>query len=98
MKAFDRRRFLQTLAAGSAAFTTPGLYAEILKETVALGDGPFYPDKMPLDTDNDLIVINDSVTPSVGEITYLTGRVMTKSGEAIRNAFIEIWSTDVNGS
>src|SRR2546422_429070 len=46
----NRRRFLQALALGSGAYTTPGLFAEVLKETVKLGDGPFYPDKMPLDT------------------------------------------------
>jgi protocatechuate 3,4-dioxygenase, beta subunit len=95
---FDRRRFLRTLAAGSAAYTVPGLFASALKETLALGDGPFYPDKMPLDTDNDLLVINESLTPSVGEITHLTGRLLSKSGEPIRNGFIEIWQTDVNGS
>ena len=95
---FDRRRFLKALAASPAAFTTPGLFADVLKQTVALGDGPFYPDKMPLDTDNDLVLINDSSTPCVGEITHLTGRLLTKSGEPIRNGFIEIWQTDTNGS
>src|ERR1044072_4059778 len=94
----NRRRFLQTLALGSAAYTTPGVFAEMLKETVKLGDGPFYPDKMPLDTDNDLILINEASTPSLGEITHLTGRLLSQSGEPIRNSFIEIWQTDVNGS
>src|SRR5947208_3608341 len=51
-----RRRFLQSLGAGAgmALFTTPGLYAETLKVTASTTEGPFYPDKMPLDTDNDL--------------------------------------------
>ena len=93
-----RRRFLQTLAAGSSAYTVPGLFAEALHQTIGLGEGPFYPDKMPLDTDNDLITINDGITPAVGEITYLSGRLMNKSGEAIRNGYIEIWQTDTNGS
>ncbi len=39
-------------------------------------EGPFYPDKLPLDTDNDLIIVNDGITPAVGEITHLTGRVL----------------------
>ena len=26
-------------------------------------EGPFYPNKLPLDTDNDLLVINDGITP-----------------------------------
>ena len=37
---------------------------------------------MPLDTDNDLIVINDSITPAVGQITHLTGHVLTLDGPA----------------
>ena len=41
-----------------------------------LTEGPFYPDKLPLDTDNDLIIVNDHVTPAVGEITHLTGRIL----------------------
>jgi protocatechuate 3,4-dioxygenase, beta subunit len=95
----DRRRFLQALtAAGLAAFTTPGAYAQQLIETGTTTEGPFYPDKLPLDTDNDLIVINDSITPGVGEITHLTGRVLTKSGQAVRNAFVEVWQVDQTGS
>jgi protocatechuate 3,4-dioxygenase beta subunit len=61
-------------------------------------EGPFYPDKLPLDTDNDLLVINDSITPAVGEITHLTGRVLNSNGEPIRNAFVEIWQVDNNGA
>jgi protocatechuate 3,4-dioxygenase beta subunit len=95
----DRRRFLQGLtAAGLAAFTTPGVFAQQLVETGTTTEGPFYPDKLPLDTDNDLLVINDSITPAVGEITHLTGRVLTKSGQAVRNAFVEIWQVDQTGS
>ena len=50
-----RRGFLQGLTLGLAAFTTPGLFAETLKTTASTTEGPFYPDKMPLDTDNDLL-------------------------------------------
>ena len=45
---------------------------------------PVYPDRLPLDTDNDLIIINDKITPAVGEITRLTGRVLDASGSPIR--------------
>ena len=61
-------------------------------------EGPFYPDKMPLDTDNDLLILNDSLTPAVGEITHLHGKVLSKSGEPLRNAFVEIWQTDAGGN
>ena len=95
----NRRQFLQGLtAAGLAAFTTEGVFAQRLVETAALAEGPFYPDKLPLDTDNDLLIINDAITPGVGDITHLTGRVLTKSGQPMRNAFVEIWQVDNRGS
>ena len=95
----DRRRFLQGLtAAGIAAFTTRGVFAQQLAETARATEGPFYPDKMPLDTDNDLLILNDAITPAVGDITHLTGRVLTPSSQPIRNAFVEIWQADQTGS
>ena len=94
----SRRRLLQALVAGAGTYTVPGLFAEILKTTSNLGEGPFYPDKMPLDTDNDLLVVNEGITPAVGEIAYVSGRVLTKSGEPLRNGYVEIWQTDTNGS
>jgi protocatechuate 3,4-dioxygenase, beta subunit len=95
----NRRHFLHGLtAAGIATYTTPGLFAQQLVDTATTTEGPFYPDKLPLDTDNDLIIINDGVTPAVGEITHLTGRVLSKSGQPVRNAFVEIWQVDRTGS
>ena len=73
----NRRELLRNAAFGAAALTTPGLFAEMLTATAPFTEGPFYPDKLPLDTDNDLLVINDSITPAVGEITHLSGRVLT---------------------
>jgi protocatechuate 3,4-dioxygenase, beta subunit len=93
----DRRRFLATLALGTAAFTVRGAFAEQLARTVAQTEGPFYPDRLPLDTDNDLIVVNDGITPAVGEITHLSGRVLDETGAAIRNAIVEIWQCDSEG-
>jgi protocatechuate 3,4-dioxygenase beta subunit len=93
-----RRLFLQGLAAGAAFFSVSGAFAEELVRTPAQTEGPFYPDKMPLDTDNDLLIINDSITPAVGEITHLSGRILDAHGEPIRNAVVEIWQVDHNGS
>lgn len=93
----SRRRFLQSAAFGAAAFTTHGLFAAELTRTPRLTEGPFYPDKLPLDTDNDLLIINDGITPAVGEITHLTGKLLSPSGEPIRNALVEIWQCDANG-
>jgi protocatechuate 3,4-dioxygenase beta subunit len=94
----SRRRFLGGVAFATAALATPGLWAEELVRTPAQTEGPFYPDHLPLDTDNDLIVINDKLTPAVGEITYLSGRVLDAKGEPVRNATVEIWQVDSKGA
>jgi len=94
-----RRRFIRSLAFGTAAsFTVPGLFAEDLTITPRATEGPFYPDKLPLDTDNDLLILNDSITPAVGEVTYLSGRLLDARGEPVRGAVIEIWQCDQNGA
>jgi protocatechuate 3,4-dioxygenase, beta subunit len=94
----DRRRFL----GGSLAFglgltgfgMARGAFAEELARTPRVTEGPFYPPHLPLDTDNDLLIINDSITPAVGAITHLSGRILSPSGEPIRNAVVEIWQCD----
>ncbi len=94
----SRRMFMKGLALGAAAFTTPGLFADELVRTPAQTEGPFYPDRLPLDTDNDLIVINNALTPAVGEITHLGGRILSASGSPLRNAVVEIWQVDNHGA
>jgi protocatechuate 3,4-dioxygenase beta subunit len=94
-----RRLFLHRAAlATGALFTVPGAFAEALTLSPRMTEGPFYPDKLPLDTDNDLLIINDRITPALGEITHLTGRVLTASGAPLRNAVVEIWQCDQNGA
>lgn len=94
-----RREFLRRATLGSAAlFTIPGAFAEQLTATPQMTEGPFYPDELPLDTDNDLLLINDATTPSVGAITHLSGSVVTTSGQPLRNGLVEIWQVDHNGA
>ena len=90
----SRRVFFGAL--GAAFLTTRGLFADELLRTPRLTEGPYYPDKLPLDTDNDLLIINDKITPAVGEITHLTGKVLSPSGSPIRNATVEIWQCDAH--
>jgi protocatechuate 3,4-dioxygenase beta subunit len=93
----NRRRFLHSLTLGAAVFTVPGLFAEELGRTPRQTEGPFYPDHLPLDTDNDLIIVNDSITPAVGEVTWVSGRILDARGEPLRNALVEIWQCDNSG-
>ena len=108
----NRRDVVRGMAVGSGAlllppmssqllaafYHQPGRFAEELTLTPNMTEGPFYPDKLPLDTDNDLLIINDAITPAVGQVTHLTGRVLSRSGEPVRGALVEIWQVDHNGS
>ncbi len=108
-----RRKFITLAAAGGLGaaaslwglrnpaqgklFAQPGRFAEELLKTPAMAEGPFYPDKLPLDTDNDLLILNDAITPAVGNITHLSGRVLTTAGSPVAGAFVEIWQVDNGG-
>ena len=95
----SRRSLLGALVAGGGASLAPrGGYAEALRETARTTEGPFYPDALPLDTDNDLLVLNDALTPSTGRVAYLSGRVLGPTGAPVRNAIVEIWQCDARGS
>jgi protocatechuate 3,4-dioxygenase beta subunit len=94
----ERRTFLRRLAFTTAFFAVPGAFARQLRLTPSQTEGPFYPDKLPLDTDNDLLVVNDAITPAVGEVTWLSGRILDTTGKPVRNATVEIWQCDNNGA
>lgn len=94
----SRRTFLGRLASGLVLFAGGSAFADDLVRTPRQTEGPFYPDKLPLDTDNDLLVINENLTPAVGEVTYLSGRILNARGEPMRNAVVEIWQVDQHGT
>jgi len=95
----SRRLFLASaaIATTSPLWTVRGAFAEELTRTPSQTEGPFYPNKLPLDTDNDLLVINDGITPGVGEITHLTGKILDAKGNPVKNAVVEIWQCDAKG-
>jgi protocatechuate 3,4-dioxygenase, beta subunit len=99
----SRRHFLKGAAISAAGLALPsfwhvrGAFAEALQLTPEQAEGPFYPDRLPLDTDNDLLLINDGITPAIGEITHLSGRVLDSAGNPLRNALVEIWQVDGQG-
>lgn len=93
-----RRSFLKRALLGSALlYTAPGAFAEALTRTPRDAEGPFYPDNLPLDTDNDLLILNDGITPAVGAVSHLSGVVMDGKGQPVRNALVEIWQVDNQG-
>jgi protocatechuate 3,4-dioxygenase beta subunit len=95
----SRRLFLASAAASTVLpfWTVKGAFADELTRTPDQTEGPFYPNKLPLDTDNDLIIINDNLTPSVGIVTHVTGKILDAKGNPVKNAVVEIWQCDANG-
>jgi protocatechuate 3,4-dioxygenase beta subunit len=95
---YSRRGFIGRLASGMVMLSGGAAFAQHLVRTPRQTEGPFYPNKLPLDTDNDLLIINDRITPAVGEVTYLSGRILDARGGPVRNAVVEIWQVDNNGA
>jgi protocatechuate 3,4-dioxygenase beta subunit len=90
-----RRRLALGTMAGLAVFTTPVLLrAETLQRTVRMMSGPFYPDEIPLDHDNDLVQFEGK--RAAGTWLDLAGRVLGERGRALDRTRVEIWQCDAN--
>jgi protocatechuate 3,4-dioxygenase, beta subunit len=74
-----------TVAAASRALTPSGT------------EGPFYPDRLPLDKDNDLVQIGSRAKKATGEIFHLAGQVVGREGKPFQGFIVEIWQCDANG-
>ena len=96
-KPFTRRRLVTTLAAGAAMGLVAPVRAASLMETPLQNRGPFYPVKIPLDHDSDLVQITGHARAAAGDIVHLFGRVLDTSGSAIQDAKVEIWQCDSQG-
>lgn len=92
-----RRTVLKSLLASSLACSTHLALAQSLVATPPQTEGPFYPDKLPLDQDNDLVINAGRQSPAAGEITDLTGRILDLHGKPLPGVTIEIWQVDHNG-
>ena len=92
----NRRGFLTQAASGILMFTTSTVFADQLLRTPQLTEGPYYPDKLPLDTDNDLIIVGNNAVHADGQVTHLSGRVLDINGNPVRNAVVEIWQCDAH--
>lgn len=106
---FTRRHFLERLTAAALSFPLLEIFTEEQFRFIESGEywhelvltprqteGPFYPDKLPLDTDNDLLILGKG-NRAAGQITHLHGKILHENGAPIKNAVIEIWQVDNNG-
>ncbi len=60
--------------------------------------GPFYPSRLPLDSDSDLTFVEGEKDSAAGQITNLYGQVLNANGSPVPNAKIEIWQCDAYGA
>ncbi len=59
-------------------------------------EGPFYPVRLPQDTDNDLLR-NGTLNYRRGQPAWVDGSVTDLDGKPVRGAQVEIWQCDENG-
>jgi protocatechuate 3,4-dioxygenase, beta subunit len=85
------------IGAAALAGLEPRAALAALLATPAQTPGPFYPKKLPLDADNDLVRIAGHTREAAGTITHLFGRVLDTDGRGIASARIEIWQCDSKG-
>ncbi|HTI68280.1 MAG TPA: protocatechuate 3,4-dioxygenase [Caulobacteraceae bacterium] len=90
----DRRHAL--LGAALALAAGPAFAAAALRPTPAETEGPFYPDKMPAETDPDLVHVGRRALAG-GELLDLRGAVLDRQGRPIPGVMVEIWQVDANG-
>ena len=92
----SRRRVLHGAGALAASAALPAGAAELIATPPQI-EGPFYPLSLPLDSDNDLVLVEGRPERAVGTILHLAGRVLDADGRPVRGCRIEIWQCDAFG-
>ena len=92
----SRRRMLRGAGVLAAGAALPARAVELIA-TPAQTTGPFYPLSLPLDADNDLVIVEGGPERAAGTVLHLGGRVLDVAGRPVRGARIEIWQCDAFG-
>lgn len=87
----------RALIAAAPALLLPRAGLAALLPTPPATEGPFYPDPLPAEQDNDLVKIEGAVREAGGEILDLTGTLSDASGQPLPGVRVEIWQCDANG-
>ena len=89
--------YRRTLFKLCGAIILPGISYGNLIRTPWQGEGPFYPDRFPEDTDNDLVKNGELSVEAGGKILILNGILVNLDSKPVNGVSIEIWQTDKNG-
>lgn len=84
-------------AAGIASVAPALVWSETLSPTPRQTSGPFYPEELPLDNDNDLTRVRGRDGRAMGHTTDLSGRIVNTSARPLDGVRVEIWQCDANG-
>lgn len=101
-KNLDRRGFLRTsLTVSAGALAASGLVPKALAATCGLTPpqtpGPFYPGEANIKPVNDLTVVPGRPARALGQVVYVTGRVVDQNCQPVPNANVEIWQACASG-
>ena len=97
LRAVSRRHIIQGLTvAASFAFSGPAVAARLIT-TPHQTTGPFSPEILPLDSDNDLVQVQGRTERAQGEVAHIFGRILDQEGRPLRRARVEIWQCDTLG-
>ena len=90
------RRKIFPIAAALTSFAVAPAAARLLP-TARQGPGPFYPERLPLDSDADLVQVAGRAIQASGQVTHVFGAVMDPEGRPKVGAAVEIWQCDAFG-
>src|SRR5258705_13803976 len=94
----NRRRALAWIGAVAAAplAMTPAL-AEDRPPTPRMTEGPFYPNRLPRDSDADLTRVEGRAAAAEGKVLDVSGQVLDRGGKPRAAPPGEIWQWDARG-
>ncbi len=92
---FRKRHFLSQLTGLAVCSVANGVQARV---TPSQSLGPFYPIKLPLDSNADLTFVEGKKGTASGHIVNLSGQVFSENGGFVPRALIEIWQCDAFGA
>jgi protocatechuate 3,4-dioxygenase beta subunit len=93
----DTRRRRVALGVAGVLLAGPALARQLLESTPRQTAGPFYPERLPLDDDNDLTRVRGRAAAARGTRADVTGRVLDVNGRPLVGVRVEIWQCDANG-
>ncbi len=95
MDMISRRKLVAGAGAGILAAGASSV-ANALTVTPAQTPGPFFPDRLPADSDFDLVRIGGG-QEAAGEVIEIQGRVLGADGRPLADSVVELWQANAYG-